>query len=461
MSSRVAIKACNRSWLRRRRFPLLVAGIGAVAVSSFFAWRTIHAARVHVELQQFIADLDRDEPGWRIEQLEAARATVPDEDNNVRFILKARRSLPRFAGNEYYERMKPMLESLTPNIRLTDEQYRYCIDRLEEIESTVWPMELVARMPRGHCPLDLTPGLNGGHLPLINDARLPQVLPTALLVVVCTHEDDLHTALRMCHANLNIAAAIGDEPILVCQWDRRRHANTALDGLERMLGHHVIPESDLSDFHGPLIAEAVHDTWRVGMAGERAWIQRDLDALSRGAIPMSQMPRKGRDLSVATTWRERVQDWLSDRTPVNVDEYHLWWLRRTTQLLRETAGKPWHERTAAVAAFAADEAAAEPFTSGRHMPRMFHLLCGVEARLRCGIAGIAAERYRVRFGRWPDALADLVPEFLPAVPEDVFSGGPLRYERLADGVRISSVVGHDPTVEESRVGGGSLYPEGR
>jgi hypothetical protein len=49
------------------------------------------------------------------------------------------------------------------------------------------------------------------------------------------------------------------------------------------------------------------------------------------------------------------------------------------------------------------------------------------ARRDAADAAIAIERYRLRHNRLPAQLAELVPEFLPAVPLDPFDGKPLRY----------------------------------
>jgi hypothetical protein len=61
------------------------------------------------------------------------------------------------------------------------------------------------------------------------------------------------------------------------------------------------------------------------------------------------------------------------------------------------------------------------------------------ALLRCGIAGLAVERYRLANGRWPDALEQAVPKFLASVPLDPYDGKPLRFRRLEDGVVVYSV----------------------
>lgn len=52
---------------------------------------------------------------------------------------------------------------------------------------------------------------------------------------------------------------------------------------------------------------------------------------------------------------------------------------------------------------------------------------------------IAAERHRLKHGRYPEKLADLVPQFLSAVPSDPFDGEPLRCVAADDGLTIYSI----------------------
>jgi hypothetical protein len=59
--------------------------------------------------------------------------------------------------------------------------------------------------------------------------------------------------------------------------------------------------------------------------------------------------------------------------------------------------------------------------------------------MRCAIAGIACERFRIKHDRWPAALAELCPEFLPEVPIDPYVGKPLKLEKQDDGVVVYSV----------------------
>jgi hypothetical protein len=61
------------------------------------------------------------------------------------------------------------------------------------------------------------------------------------------------------------------------------------------------------------------------------------------------------------------------------------------------------------------------------------------AQLRTGRVGLAIQRYRLATGMLPDALADLVPTYLDAVPKDPFDGNDLRYKKLDTGFVVYSI----------------------
>jgi hypothetical protein len=63
----------------------------------------------------------------------------------------------------------------------------------------------------------------------------------------------------------------------------------------------------------------------------------------------------------------------------------------------------------------------------------------VAAGLECARAALAAEAFRMRTGRLPDSLPELVPADLPAVPADPFDGQPLRLVVTEHGIVIYSV----------------------
>lgn len=67
----------------------------------------------------------------------------------------------------------------------------------------------------------------------------------------------------------------------------------------------------------------------------------------------------------------------------------------------------------------------------------------LETARRLLVTAIALQRYKLRHGKFPEKLAALVPEFLPAQPRDFMDGQPLRYRLNADGTYLLYSVGED------------------
>ena len=63
-------------------------------------------------------------------------------------------------------------------------------------------------------------------------------------------------------------------------------------------------------------------------------------------------------------------------------------------------------------------------------------------RAQC-ITAIALKRYSLRYGKLPDTLSALVPEFIAAVPVDYLDGQPIKYRLNADGSFTLYSVGED------------------
>ena len=61
------------------------------------------------------------------------------------------------------------------------------------------------------------------------------------------------------------------------------------------------------------------------------------------------------------------------------------------------------------------------------------------AVLRCALAGLACERYRLRHERLPQSLAELVPDFVEALPIDPFTGEPLFFVTTEVGITVYSI----------------------
>lgn len=92
------------------------------------------------------------------------------------------------------------------------------------------------------------------------------------------------------------------------------------------------------------------------------------------------------------------------------------------------------------------------------LPAMRHTL-KTRCRADCMLSGaqlvVAGNRYQRDRGRWPEALAELEPDYLPEIPRDPYDGQPLRYsaekgivwsvgENLTDEGGSTNVPGADP-----------------
>jgi len=71
--------------------------------------------------------------------------------------------------------------------------------------------------------------------------------------------------------------------------------------------------------------------------------------------------------------------------------------------------------------------------------------------MRVLITRLAIRRFEIDQGRLPGSLEELAPRYLPAVPRDPFSGGPLVYRRSAEGYRLYSL-------GKNRLDDGGSYP---
>jgi hypothetical protein len=431
----------------RRRFALAALGLALAAAAAFVGWlgyRNVGRAR---DLRAAIAAVEAVDPHWRLEAIEARRAPVPDDENSsvvMRHILARLPAGQRPPYNDLgdVQRREAVIESQPPEVRLSDEQYTVMIDALEGVEAGIGPALALARYPRGRHPITYAP--DGVSTPLrhVDDAGVVLWRVLQPLLFVSIHEGDGGGALRVCHAAINLGRSMGDDPNLFAQLNRTRYSRAAIRGLERVLGQGEVPEAELARMQELLTEEAAFDPWALALRGERAMAFQALEAVRSGLLKPSFLVALtvGRRPGPPPTAVERVRDWLNDRIPPDVRPAQAWLLRHDTRV-QETARLPWPERRTALDALTADEAGAPELARlfVVNNTRAANVFESAMARCRCGAVAAALERHRRRHGRWPDSLAALVPDLLPAVPSDPFDSQPLRYRRLADGVVVYSV----------------------
>jgi len=74
---------------------------------------------------------------------------------------------------------------------------------------------------------------------------------------------------------------------------------------------------------------------------------------------------------------------------------------------------------------------------------LIHRVLVAEVACSLAVTALALKRYELRNGHYPSALAQLVPDFVPAVPRDPVDGQPLRYRINSDGTFLLYSIGED------------------
>jgi hypothetical protein len=386
-------------------------------------------------LAAVVAELDRTDPGWRLDDLLAVphAMPLPDADNLATPLAEfATTDLRR--DNDAGNRRAELLAGLAPNVRLTRGQWRAVVDSLEATEEGI-PLVLgLDRYPRGRHAITYTADGLSTELPHMNLLRLAAALLDDLHLSA-VQRGDAATALRAFHATLNLGRSVREEPILATQLLRARLRGAAVHGLERLLGHVELADSRLADIERELRAELADDLGLLAARGELALMDRVAAAICSGAIKSATLRQRVPVTPPPPTPVERVADWFHDHVGADASGDHADLLEVAARTVT-AARLPWPGRWAAVQALPGDGPSQSALV-GRPMPdlaRWFGQLAVDEARVRCALAAVVVERHRLARGDWPASLAELGP-----LPDDPFTGKPLRYKRLADGVVVYSV----------------------
>jgi hypothetical protein len=416
-----------RRWLRRILVTLLLALIG-IGFRFYFRHR-----KVVTELEQALAALDRDEPGWRLKDVEAARAAVPDSENGALCVVETVRLLPQKWPPEQFDRQ---FTDLPPPEQLSPAAYAELCKELDGLRPALDEARKLATRPDGrHKITYLRNTLNT----LLKDQSEVRGVTQLLTYDVLRQAQaaDMKAALASCRAALNAGRSLGDEPLAISQLLRTSAVLSACQSVERALAQGEPAADDLAEVQRELEREADYPALLVAMRGERALMHEMFDAMESGDVTFSQV---GGNANTPRSWKEVLFGWLMRD---NLRAEHPTYLTLATHRVAEVRLPP-PDQAAAERAFAAEVRALpkQAIFTRLLLPAVEKL--GVAERrrlavLRCTAVCLAAERFRKARAAWPESLDKLVPAQLAAVPLDPFDGQPLRYRRTEDGVVVYSV----------------------
>jgi hypothetical protein len=428
-----------RRWRRLLWLLIPVALVGA-------AWIWLPWASER-RLARVVAETDRLDPNWRLDDLLAERALLSDGENGAVTVLAAKaKRPPRWPSWDLQMAGTPQpvldlgetLQHLKPNEALTPDELALMGTEIENAAAAITEARKLVNQPRGRFAITYTRDYIGTMLPGIQDAReVAQLLNYDALYR--SQSGDIDGAIVSCRALVNNARAIGDEPILIAQLVRIAIRAIGVGKVERALAMGEPAVADLASLQQALLEEENVPVYQIGLRGERAGMDRFMEWLRTNGFSMRQMNAllSGGPVKQSGSWSgETAVLYL----PGAITSNRAALLDHLNRMMEVSKHPIEQQMTAAEELNATIKK--EPLLVRMLLPatdKIAEAERRSRALLRCAAVGIAAERYRRQHGQWPGKLDDLKGTFLQEVPNDPYTGEPLRYRKDAEGVIIYAV----------------------
>jgi hypothetical protein len=429
---------------RRRRWRrwLVVLGILAFVAAlplllyAFFCWASDHA------FDAAVADVERVDPRWRFDDINADRPPIADADNPALVIGKVNVLIRRGGnfglGEKEYQLFELNDNHFSPPHRLNVPQ---TIALRKEIEKHAEAVKLARTLKdfrgEGRFVIIVTPDWISTTLEPLQNARNVMAM-LQYDAWLRAEDDDAAGAFESCRAGLVAARSIGDEPFLIAMLIRVAGQALFVQSLERTLAQcENPPPAELKAIQQLLAREIEAPILLNGVRGERAGVDKIMERVADGSMRPSALTGAMR-MGGGVSFSERLLDLFPGVVATGRAEL----LRLTTEAV-EAAKLPAHEQKEAfdkVEKATRSSSAIPVRLLAPALAKVSQAYRRAQANMRSALAVLAIERYRLEHGAWPDSLADVVKAgLLDAVPLDPIDGQPLRYKRLADGVVVYSV----------------------
>jgi ABC-type transport system involved in multi-copper enzyme maturation permease subunit len=429
-----------------RRVRTGFSGAVPLAVMGVLVWLLAYSDSTLDQWREAVAEADRLDPGWRLDELEARRRILPDEDNSL-FVVPAIpdergwQSVPRWYPGKQWptEEMERILKKLAPERQLDETQLRVLRQGLADVPTALAQARRLVDYPNGRDPITYS---KDGLMTLLPFAQRHRTITTLLShdALLRCQEGNIDGALASCRAMINSGRGLGDEPTQMSMLVRLACRTAALGQLERALAQGRPSADALAAMQQLLELEDGEPLLLIAARGDRAMDDRFMDSLESGVTGTRDIRRYGAWFGIPLRTQLLLMAGLtakSERTAL---------LRFNTRLV-EIAKLPVEERAEPVRELAAQHehlpGLARALTAGPSPGVTITFKADIHRHqhtlLRCALVMIAVERFRRANQRWPATLDELVPDFLSGVPKDPYDARPLRYRRVAGCVAIYSV----------------------
>jgi hypothetical protein len=281
-----------------------------------------------------------------------------------------------------------------------------------------------------HCryPIDLSAGFET-LTPEISEIR-PGIFMLKLEAFLHAENGNGESAIRSVKSCFGIARSLAKEPITISQLVRSACQNVAATTIEYCLNRIKFTDEQLVELiESVQKSESISDM-TYAFVGERCFgisffiAPGSVDPGLMGGVPFRPLLALYKAVGMADSDAVIYLDLMEEYMKI----YEL----------------PLHKRQDAAKAVEAR------FQSTSQAHILLHVIMPALARitiidtrnvaqLLTARVGLAIERYRLAAGKLPDTLADLVPDYLDAVPKDPFDGNELRYKKLEAGFIVYSI----------------------
>ena len=429
----------NRRWFLR--LVGLSAGLGSLTSlgvgGSWYAGRRADERR----LNETLARLDADDSDWHVVGVvKAHNAAIPDDD--AANVTKVTLSALGWRPPSGKARQDAINAKEIPDLAWDDDRLphddAFCSLYEVHLESGQAHLEAFAarKLPTGGRAFHFgEPDPFGTLFPELFRVRECCVLfrDYATVEAYFSRGDE---GLRAAEASLHFTqASLATEPTLIAQLVRNAGCALAVGSAQQSLAW-AEPAAGLAELQAAFAQAATVDGLTPAARGERAATMRTFDNVRSGALPsdyfetLDDFGGGGAAQSGWDRWRRR---WNAPNRVRQAEAL----LRLHNGLVAAMKLQGPDRRAACQAAL--DSATPEVAALTPSVSKCVEADDRCKAQLLCASVGLACERHRRRFGRFPASLADIPASILPSIPADPFNGFSLGYRVLADGACAYSV----------------------
>jgi hypothetical protein len=395
------------------------------------------------ELAEALAETDRLDPDWRLEDIEQKRKKYVPEENAAETVLTAYRLLPprwpwpppsapqaaAAAGEDAPGGGEPIppvagqvaplddrVSEVPPEVQLDEALIRDLRAELarDDVKDALAATEPLSRQTGGRYNVAWGPN------PMLAILPCQEVRPVAALLhmraLLQDQDGQADDALATGRRIVIAGRSLGDQPALISQLVRVATHAVAVQAVERVLAQ-GLPSADALARTQRLLAEDAAEPLLVyAFRGERALQERFLEGIESGDPAV---------IGSLGSWRGRIEGlfmWKARR-------YHPAMLRMFQRAVEIARHEP--EEQAGELRRLEEEIEQEAGAA--------HGGDGELIRLLMPALGKVASAFRRDRAILRGAVVGLALEYLTAVPRDPFDGQPMRYKPLPDGVIVYSV----------------------